>query len=513
MRTLLVGTDLAYDKNGRLVPIEINTNVGWNRMTQEQIDQIINLTELRTFILNNNFNKMTYIGGIHPMNDKLNILCQELNIEYLFIELSGNITIPYIEDSENHLIIRSSYDITAIVDETYCKDKVGFMNLIKTTSFSSQFAYKDENNNLVSNITDIIDNGVHPNFILKARYVDYDRNVYPKLFRVTNQEELNTVIQNNVNSSYFLMQYHINLDKCINNVVTVCRSLNLLIPPNLSAIPMAGYKKYANMSLPTSADFDPVTFEISSKNRGSYLTGTQALSKPKLLDTDLVLMADGTYKTGLDLLPGDSVMTVTLYENQPYVTDSYEVKSYISDIDTFVGNVKFTTNKITFKTKSNVNSPIATITFDDGTTWKDSAVSMYLVKRGDVVEFAQLSTFTGDGTASNKKYLQIGDQIVLINSNDLVTVEYQVKTVSNIQTSIEFFDGWQIGVENDHLFLTKASNSDDMYLGMYLAIEHNAYCALCFQAGVGNGGCEKVYENCKVDSLTCGDSQLRCLPV
>ena len=168
MRTVLLGTDLVYNSNGALIPIEINTNAGMNRLTQSEIDAAFNLNELSNFINSNNFTKVTYIGGIQQFHSKLEQLCVTLNIEYVFNDVSNNITIPFIEDSETDLIIRSAYDVTAIVDENYCKDKVNFLKLIQSTEFGSQFAYIDENNQLVSNITSFLYNGVHPNFILKA---------------------------------------------------------------------------------------------------------------------------------------------------------------------------------------------------------------------------------------------------------------------------------------------------------------------------------------------------------
>ncbi len=170
MRTVLLGTDLVYDSLGNLKPIEINTNAGMNRLTEEEIDNTFNLNELSNFITSNNFTKVTYIGGIINFEKKLQLLCATLNIEYVFSEVANNITIPLVEDSETHLIIRSAYDVTAIVDENYCKDKVNFLKLIQSTEFSSQFAYLGDNNEIISNITTIKDNGVHPNFVLKAKY-------------------------------------------------------------------------------------------------------------------------------------------------------------------------------------------------------------------------------------------------------------------------------------------------------------------------------------------------------
>ena len=84
MRTVLLGTDLVYDSLGNLKPIEINTNAGMNRLTKEEIDNAFNLNELSNFITSNNFTKVTYIGGIRQFHDKLEILSNNLNIEYVF---------------------------------------------------------------------------------------------------------------------------------------------------------------------------------------------------------------------------------------------------------------------------------------------------------------------------------------------------------------------------------------------------------------------------------------------
>ena len=208
MRTVLIGSDFMYDKDGNLKPIEINTNVGWTESTVETYDSVLDLTSLSTFITSNEFTSVVYIGSIFGVDEKLKTLCTELGITYtLYGVPSNSITIPYVEDNDQTLIIRSAYDTTALVDDTYCRDKVNFLNLIKDSTFGSQFAYLDENNSIVNNITTINDNGNHPNFILKSVLPDYDKEIYPKLYKVSSQEELNTLISNMVTSDYFLMEY------------------------------------------------------------------------------------------------------------------------------------------------------------------------------------------------------------------------------------------------------------------------------------------------------------------
>jgi hypothetical protein len=500
MRTVLLGTDFVYNSVGNLLPIETNTNSGINRLTEEQYDSLFNLDDLSNFITTNNFTKVTYIGGIRQFHDKLEILCTSLNIEYAFEEVGGNITIPYVEDSETHLIIRSAYDVTAVVDETYCKDKVNFLKLIQSTEFGHQFAYKNENNELISNITTISDNGVHPNFILKAKYPVYDRNEYPKFYKVTTLEELDVILQN-VTDEYFLMEYHLNLNKIENNVVTVIRSYNLLYPSTLESISIGAYTKHGNVQLYDNVTYNSETYEIDSNFRKSYITNTQSISRPKLLDTDLVMMADGTYKTGLELQAGDIIKTIKLYENQPNLDSSNELRNYQVDFNEFLSNSTFSTNVVQFKTKSNVLSPMTTITFDDNTIWQDTSISQYLIKRGDIVKWTKLHS-----EDEEPDILQIGDKILLVQTDNLETIEVNEKTVTNITNSVEGFDGWQIGVQDEHLFLTK---TDD---GMFVAIEHNVQCQRCFVFGIGAGGCDKMYEYCTYNyNAPCFDGGRVCL--
>ena len=228
MRTLLLGTDFMYKQTGELVPLEINTSVGYDgKHGKIETDaDVFDLQPLVSFIESNNFTKIEYIGNI---NEFFNNLTASVSIECEIHQVQSNaVTIPYIEDIETTLIIRSAYDTTALVDDTYCREKLNFMNLIKDSTFGHEFAYKDDSGNLVNTITTILDNGEHPNFILKSNLPGYDKDLYPKLYKVDNQTELDTIL-GNVTAEYFLMPYYLNTDKLHHNHIPVVRSLNLFV--------------------------------------------------------------------------------------------------------------------------------------------------------------------------------------------------------------------------------------------------------------------------------------------
>ena len=55
MRTVLIGSDFVYNKDGNLVPIELNTNVGWVNLTVEDNDTALDFTTLSSFITEKSF--------------------------------------------------------------------------------------------------------------------------------------------------------------------------------------------------------------------------------------------------------------------------------------------------------------------------------------------------------------------------------------------------------------------------------------------------------------------------
>lgn len=442
-----------YKQTGELVPLEINTAVGYDGNSKLENDsEVFNLTALVSFIESNNFTKIEYIGNI---NEFYNRLTGSVSIDCEIHQVQSNaVTIPYIEDTETTLIIRSAYDTTALVDDTYCREKLNFMNLIKDSTFGHEFAYKDTNGNLVNTITTILDNDGHPNFILKSNLPGYDKAVYPKLYKVENQTELNTIL-GNVTPEYFLMPYYLNNDKLQHNHIPVVRSLNLLLPPNLESISIGAYTKFCSNSLDNTPTYNS-NFEIVEHLRDSYITGLSKSFTPKLLDGDLVEMADGTFKTALDLQIGDVVKTINI-PGTIDIDDIESIKDYGTEFQDFLSGSTYSTNVVTNKFKMSALGGKTTITFTDNSTWMDTNTSNYLINRSGNVAFETISMF------------QSGDIMVLIDTSS-ETISFVEKQVQSVSHEIGWFDGWGITVERTHLFLTKAPEGTNT---SYVAIEHN----------------------------------------
>lgn len=451
-----------YDRSGNLRPIEINTAVGYHYNKLESNDEAIDLTSLLSFISSNGFTKVVYIGEIEELSSIFSNALDEVSVEYEFLLVPNtSITIPHIEDNDTTLIIRSAYDTTAIVDDTYCRDKVPFLELIKSESFGAQFAYINDSNELVNHITTIPDNGDHPNFILKARYPQYDGEVFPKLFKVSNQEELSTVLQN-VTPEYFLMEFYFNSEKVYQDHITVTRHLSLLHPPTLQAIGIGSYTTFTNDTILGTNEYNSETFELAN-GRDKYLTLDVRIKLPKLQDTDLVEMPDGSFKTGLDLQVGDVVKTIDI-PNPFDVNKKNETVNYRISLEELEAGTTYTTNRVTNKKRVDKYCRVARLIFTDNTDWLDTEGSNYLSEKNGEIRFL---TITDNPLDENK--LEVGDKVLLLNTTD-VTPTFIEKEVAEIELNQEFFGGWLITVENESLFLTRASAEDDT---SFVAIEHN----------------------------------------
>ena len=477
MRAVIVGLDFIYDSVGNLLPIEMNTNIGYANQKIEKDSDVFDMTEFQNFITTNGFLKVTYIGKNTQIKEQIEKVTTQLSLEFESMLVSTSaITIPYVEDSPTHLIVRTAFDTTAILDDLYCGNKINYLNLIKDSEFGPEFAYLNEDGELVNHITNILDNGIHPNFILKAVKPAYDKKIYPKFYRVSNQTELDIVLQN-VTSDYFLMPFYFNETKLHSEKITKIRKISMLFPPNLESIHIGAYTDLAIQKLNSNVVFDPNTFEIDDINRLAYFTRDFRIEGlPKLMDGDYVIMADDTMKSGLDLQVGDLVKTIDI--PNPQNADARNIMvNYQIDMETFLSGVTYSTNKVTSKRRIDIVVEVMEINFSDGTNWFDTTNSSYLIYENNEIKFKKIMDFVE------------GDIVILIDTSDSQNVQTQQKVVQTTTLKKEEFSGWTIAVEREHLFLTVTSpNTTNVSFAnvSFAAVEHNS-CSCIYDTTCGKG--------------------------
>lgn len=458
MRTVLLGSDFIYDKDGNLKPLEINTNLGWDSARIEwSTENIVDYSGLDAFITQNQINEVIFIGSIYELDQSFKQHFSGTSINYIWIQTESRaITVPFVEDGENKLIIRSAYDTTALVDEEYCANNVNFLNLISGQTFGNEIAYKNDGGELINNITYVGDNGDHPNFILKSIGAEYNRSIYPKLYKFSNTTEVNAFLETLPNG-FFLMHYYFNDSKLYQNHVRIIRSLNILFPPNLESIHFGAYSKITNLGLDLPNSYDATTKELSPELNEKYITKYSNWSAPKLADGDMVQLADGTFVTVEDLQVGDLLKTIDI-PNSNVLNNKKETINYQIDLNEFISGSTYVSNAVTNKKRVNKITNVVKLNFTDGSDWYDTEYSPYLIYKNNEVRFQNI----------NK--LEPGDIVLLIDTSQ-IEISVVQKIIETVEWERKIFNGWTITVAEEHLFLTKTTQSGQ-YI-QFAAIEHN----------------------------------------
>jgi hypothetical protein len=460
MRTVLIGSDFMYDKDGNLKPIEINTNAN---LSQNSLDttNTFDLIELSNFIDSNSFTKITYIGRIMQFNYKLKVLCESKSLEYNFLITNESaVTVPYVEDADNHLIIRSAYDTTALIDETYCKDKIEFMELISESSFGSQFAFKNINGEIINTITDIVDNGNHPNFLLKSTQPAYNQAEFPKLLKII---ELNQILDilNTLPTGVYILPFYFNENKLYNNHIQVLRSFDILYLPNLQAISVGATRKFCLNNI-TSEESEFTGVYLNDAFRTKYLTDVASFEGPKVLATDKLIMSNGSTKLASEIVKGDMIKSITI-ESLPSDSFQTDLTTWTGSYSNLLNNSTFVDTEILSIKEISKLTYTSTITFTDNTTWSDAANSTILVKEeGDTITFRSLASLL---PGMDIIFYDLLDGQIDTPSNTIL------KTVQSVENNSEWFNGYEIDVLGTDVFFT-INNDNTNHLNLS-SVSHN----------------------------------------
>ena len=460
MKAVLVGTDLMYRKDGKLVPIEINTNVGWDEKNRvESEENIWQLEALAAYVKEHNIKELEFLPGIAQK-----ILDNSEKIQELFAGVTIKVNCSrYIADSDSRLIIRSDYSAEALVD-AWCRDKIAFLQSLEGTDLAIEYLLKTSEG-LSGNISSVETEYPEdiPNFIMKYRYPQYDKNVYPKLYRFTSREDLVSFAES-MPEDFFLMPYYFCKDKLFNkNRIQLVREWSLFIvnaEGSVDSVELGRYTKVCG-PLTSKVKYEDIG-ELKEGYRSQFLT-TGWIDRMDddnctVLDScDLVWMSDGSWKVAKNLKKGDIVKSLDIPVQEGYSSTNHE-----GNYGTLVENLKeeatYVDNKIIGLVKVAEFADIVKFVFTDGTDWYDTADSSYpTVSSINTVEFKKLSN------------IKAGDQVILISTeNDTPTfIEKEVESVSRERKLLD--SGYRVSVNGSHLFISKTSEDQQAYA----AIEHN----------------------------------------
>ena len=130
MKSVLLGVDY-LNLDGQMKFLEMNTDVYIPNISYNSFD----FNALESFLITNSFTRFRIIykseNTASEFIDRLESICNSNSIIFDKIAVAiDSITIPYFEDLETDFTLRISYDITALVDDVYCRDKKELLSLI-----------------------------------------------------------------------------------------------------------------------------------------------------------------------------------------------------------------------------------------------------------------------------------------------------------------------------------------------------------------------------------------------
>jgi hypothetical protein len=478
MRGVLIGTDLLKDIDGSFKTIETNTNI----QTAVNASIYFNEDMFNDFITGTSINEIVFISknqlnAIIPdieLNENDEVVsnigkdlsvvikdyCQKKSLTYTPIVVDNNaITVPFVEDSDNKLIIRISFDTTALIDDTYARDNWEFLKLMHDTEENSipKTYINDEELGFDSIGTAIRDNGNHPNFLVKKRFTPADNRTFPKVLKINTVEELEALKQS-LEIDEYLQEYIYNPNDLLDNRVKFYRSVDLIYGSNLDILNLWCVEHSNSFEIDPTCDYDDnnvvqywerpkyIYKFINHGDKDPHLSGDE--------NTE-VLLEDNTRVNLSSLQPNSVIKTVSI-PNLPINELTYSTENWSTSYVDFMDN--YHTDTATLKNKNVQENWIGffyEIETTDGIRFSDVSQAEILCKTLE-------SGSTDNYVVKFEKYpmLKVGDTILLYNTESEIVVD---KQISNISISYGMIDVYTTDFEQIDVFLTMEEGENSIW--------------------------------------------------
>jgi len=477
MKAVLVATDFLKDVDNTFKSIETNTGI---HLVIKDISNYFNTVEFDSFLVNNNIDTIDLIKPTHRFDSVYDLDAQREYYDFstdtiegfLLQHYSGSTitfnfhttyygsqNIPQIEDADNKLILRISYDGNALIDETYAKDNWEFLNLMNEQYPNSIQATYINNLELGFDTigTTIRNNGDFPNYIIKERYPTTDYNNYPKILKIDNITKL-TEIKNSLSEYEYLQEYIFNSEDTIEGKLKTYRTVTMIYGNNLDTFNIINPYIHTNPTSPsTTVDYDDDGY-IQVWERPSFIQkmGLSKITTTYHFDeTSKIVLNDGTFSNINNISVNSDLKTLNIIGTSSNVPSTFEWRGELDDILINSEEVPTTVQSYDFVESSEW---LINITLDGGIKFYDSNRSPVLVVSTEDSNIIQFKEF---------HYLNEGDILVVYN---LETQSYEQKTVSSIEYSYEKLKFYTVNVEPYDTFLT---SEEDVDSPTYVMIQHN----------------------------------------
>ena len=428
MKGVIIGSDL-LEHNGDVKFLEINTNTtiynsGADLLDYDSLFSMLNSNGITEFhYIWTETDAFTPLYEPYKFKEILEQKCSENGISFNdYVVPVGSITVPYIEDSPSKFILRQSYDTTALVDETYCADKFGFFNLMSGSDYIPM-NYQSHETLGMDTITEIDTSDLsHPNVLIKARYPQYDKLLYPEIHILNNVDQL-ADIKSNLPNDYLIQEFVYSEENLVDDRYSIIRSIDIFYGPNLDVINMGGYRQSTIVPLSNfENEFKTDSTKLDQKSRYKYITKRIDDVKHEYHTDEDSLIVDytGSLQRADTIKLGDYIRSIDFVDFNGNHAANFEegkldVLGWESNLQQSNETLTQTTSSLNFVISASVDTMFIRVTLEDGRSWIDSpACTYYIEESGSLATRFEIL---------NKMY--VGDKIVITNSetSELTTLE------------------------------------------------------------------------------------------
>lgn len=453
MKAVLLGLDF-LDLDGQLKFLELNTDTYIPHTSFNSFD----FDALETYIVDNGFTTFRLIyKNEHVATEfvsKLEDICNTNNITFEPIVVSfDSITIPMLSDASNEFTLRLSYDITAIIDDVYARDKKELLSLIFNNNRTDLIpkTYFQKDGVISDNLSNLIDNGNHPNLIIKKSLPDHTKTQFPAFYNLDTEQQL-TDIKNTLDIDLIAQEFQYNPNNLYNGKIRDhIRYWMILCSDAETTIDFGGY--VSPNALPLDSQYIAYTdTKLNEDSRILYFSNPNRVGNgvPGIYETTKIVDGVETVATLNDIELGDVVKAVKL----PGLSDEAGVQGTLDWVYTGSYNdITYTTASVTVKLIDMVDEWFIRVNYNIG----EDTGSMLV----NLVELVLTSDATGNNlTFKAASDLTAGDYIVISNTTiaDVTSIGYEKFSGEVVKLNIEPADVFIAGSNTNGIGQTIASN-------------------------------------------------------
>lgn len=378
MKSVLIGADILKLEDGYKL-LEINTDADLFLPDIPYLD----LDPLFTYLTDNSYTKFKIIYKkkhiAPPVLDLLEAKCIENLIEFSSLLIMDNsVTIPAIIEEADTFYLRCAYDVTAIIDDTYCRDKSEVVKLLFDSNNHSilpkTYVKYTGDSSVLDNLSDVVDNGVSPNVIAKKILPDFDKTNYPAFYNISSSLELST-LKTSLPDDVMLQEFEINPNLSADGQISDVIRLTVVLLSDVETIIPLGIT-ITNNQLPL--DTSIITY---TDNKLDTMWKPMYFSNPTLLGYgvpghyEVIKIVDGSEQivTIESLNVGDTIKSIKL----PNLSTSASMQDTIDWATTQneFSSASYETASVHFITKTSYQGWMTNIEYSNGDVSGSSLLS------------------------------------------------------------------------------------------------------------------------------------------